>query len=144
MINNFLKPLLIYGIGIMLITVSISGCLGPEKIPVPDNLIPEDQYIDLMVEMQHIIIYHSAEPDSVDADSLKAIVYDEYDVTDEQYRASHEYYQKHVKQQIARVDSAIKRLEAEEKFIMAYIDSMKTVNAKMDSLTKADTTLTDQ
>ncbi len=144
MVNNFFKPLLNFGIGIMLITIAISGCLGPEKIPEPDNLIPEDQYIDLMVEMQHIIIYRSAEPDSVDVDSLKAIVYDEYGVTDEQYQASHEYYQRHVKQQLERVDKAIKRLEDEQKFIMAYIDSMNTVNAKMDSLAKADSTFTDQ
>lgn len=116
----------------------LSGCLGPEEIPKPDNLIAEGNYIDLLIEMQHINTYRNAQPDSVSADSLKALIYDRYDITEEQFLESHTYYQKHVDEQIARVDEALRRLESEKQYIQAHIDSVKAIRARQDSIAQSD------
>lgn len=115
-----------------------SGCIGPEKTPKPDNLIEEDTYIDLLIEMQHITTYRNAQPDSVNADSLKAIVYRDYGVTEEQFLTSHEYYQHDVEGHISRIDQAIQRIEDEKQLIESYMDSIKTEQAKHDSLALPD------
>lgn len=145
MVSKFTKNIFCIGLGTLLSVLILSACVGPEEIPKPKNLIPEDKYIDLMVEIQHIITYRNANPDSsVDADSLKFVVYENYGVTDEQYAASHQYYQRHVDQQVKRVGEALERLKAEEKNIQAHIDSAKETNALQDSLMQADTTLDKQ
>jgi hypothetical protein len=103
----------------------LSSCIGPEEIPPPKNLIAEENYIDLLVEMQHITTYRNAKPDSVNADSLKDLVYKKFGITEEQYLISRQYYQTQVKRQLQRVNEAIRRLEGEEGYIQAHIDSVK-------------------
>jgi|TARA_R100001015_G_C4615658_1_gene171683 hypothetical protein len=99
--------------------------MGTEKSPRPDNLIAEENYIDLLVEMQHITTYRNAMPDSVNADSLKSLIYDKFGITEEEYLTSHQYYQKQVDRQLIRVNEAVRRLEGEEQYIQTHIDSMK-------------------
>lgn len=141
MVSKFTSNIFSFWFEILLAALIFSACVGPEKIPKPKNLIPEEKYIDLMVEIQHIITYRNANPDSSDADSLKLVVFEKYDVTNEQYVASHHYYQRQVDQQIKRVDEALKKLKTEEKYIQAHIDSAIEANALQDSLMRADTTL---
>lgn len=141
MVSKFTKNIFCVGLGTLLSALILSACVGPEEIPKPENLIPENKYIELMVEIQHIITYRNANPDSSnDADSLKLVIYEKYDVTGEQYAASHQYYQRHVDQQVKRVGEALEKLKAEEKYIQAHIDSSIEANARQDSLMKADTT----
>lgn len=116
--------LALYGLILLLLS---SGCVGPEKPPEPDNLIDERNYVDLLVEMQHITTYRDAQPDSVDADSLKKIIYEKFGITEEQFLTTHEYYQKHVEEQLIRVNEAIRQLENEEQFIESHIDSIKAM-----------------
>ncbi len=145
MVSKFTKNIFCIGLGTLLSALILSACVGPEEIPKPKNLIPEDKYIDLMVEIQHIITYRNANVDSsIDVDSLKLVVYENYDVTEEQYAASHQYYQRHVEQQVKRIGEALERLQAEEKYIQAHIDSALEANALQDSLMQADTTLDKQ
>lgn len=140
MVKLIFQPLLKSGSLYLLMVLFLSGCLGPEKIPKPDNLIAEENYIDIMVEMQHINTYRNAQPDSVSADSLKALVYDRYGITEKQFLESHTYYQKHVNEQIARVDEALRRLENEAQYIQAHIDSVKTLRARQNSISQIDST----
>ena len=108
--------------------LTILNCVGPEDTPPPNNLIDERNYIDLLVEMQHITTYRDAQPDSVNADSLKALVYQKFNITEEQFLASHDYYQKQVEKQLNRVNEAIRQLENEEQYIQAHIDSVKATS----------------
>ncbi|WP_421775385.1 DUF4296 domain-containing protein [Gracilimonas sp.] len=117
---------------ILIIIVLVGyGCMGPEEAPKPDNLISEQNYIDLLIEMQHISTYRDAQPDSVNADSLKALVYDKFGITEEQFLNSHTFYQKQVERQLIRVQEVIRQLENEEQYIQVHIDSVKA--AKRDS-----------
>lgn len=102
----------------------ISGCMGPEEIPKPNNLIDENNYVDLMVELQHLKTYQNAYPDSVNTDSIKTIIYNRFGVNEEQFLASHAYYQKHTKEQIARVNEVLNRMNQEKQYIQTHIDSV--------------------
>ncbi|HBX64983.1 MAG TPA: hypothetical protein DEG32_02035, partial [Balneolaceae bacterium] len=94
---------LLLTIGVLSTLLFFSNCMGTEKSPRPDNLIAEENYIDLLVEMQHITTYRNAMPDSVNADSLKSLIYDKFGITEEEYLTSHQYYQKQVDRQLIRV-----------------------------------------
>ena len=115
----------------LLLLITGFGCTEPDETPKPDNLIAEQNYIDLLIEMQHISTYRDAQPDSVNADSLKQLVYQKFGITEEQFLASHTFYQKQVERQLDRVHEAIRQLENEEQYIQAHIDSIKT--AREDS-----------
>lgn len=132
--RNMIKGL-IFG---FILAVSYS-CVGPEDIPEPKNLLSEDIYIDLLVEFQHIITYRNSNPDSVNADSLTALIYDKYQVTEEEFLVSHKYYQKHVEEQIDRIDKALQRIRTEEDQLKAHMDSVREANARQDSIAPADT-----
>ncbi|MEQ8523535.1 DUF4296 domain-containing protein [Gracilimonas sp.] len=118
----------------LFLVVTVFGCLGPEETPKPDNLIDEQNYIDLLIEMQHISTYRDARIEDVNADSLKSLIYNKFNITEEQFLATHEYYQKQVDRQIKRVNEAIRQLENEEQYIQAHIDSVKA--ARRDSTEK--------
>lgn len=119
------------------------GCTGQNDPEKPNDLIPEDQYIDLLIEMQHIQSYRNAEPDSVSADSLKAMVFENYSVTDSQFLASHKYYQLQPDLHLKQIDSVLNRLDNEELRIRSFIDSVQSQRQKTDSLITADS-LSDQ
>lgn len=123
-----------------MMAIFTSGCVGPDAPPKPEDLIEEDIYIDLMVEMQHITTYRNALPDKIDADSLKSIVYQKYGITEEQFVASHEYYQYQVESHILRAEEAIKRLETEKQLIENHMDSVKKAKTRQDSLALPDST----
>ncbi|MFP8487704.1 DUF4296 domain-containing protein [Gracilimonas sp. Q87] len=117
-----------------LMMVVLGGCSGQHKPEKPKDLIPEDKYIDLLVEMQHIQSYRNAEPDSVNADSLKATVYNNYNVTDSQFLASHTYYQLQPERHLEQIDSVLNRLDNEELRIRSFIDSVQSQQQKGDSV----------
>ena len=119
------------------------GCTGQNDPDKPNDLIPEDQYIDLLIEMQHIQSYRNAEPDSVNADSLKAKVFESYSVTDSQFLATHKYYQLQPDHHLRQIDSVLKRLDEEELRIRSFIDSVQSRRQKRDSLVTPDS-LNDQ
>lgn len=139
MIKVLSKRNLTKGILFGLILAFSYSCVGPEEVPKPDNLLAEETYVDLLVEIQHVITYHNSYPDSVNADSLTALIYDKYQVKEEEFLISHQYYQTQVKKQIDRVDEAIRRIRAEEDLLNARIDSLRKVNARKDSIARADT-----
>lgn len=127
-----------YVIGIVLLSGSLISCVGPERPEPPANLIPEDHYIDLLIDMQHIKTWRNVKPDSINADSLKGLIYDRYDITEDHFLSSHTYYQKQVEQQVVRIEEVIRRLEAERDYIQAHIDSLKSVQNEQDSLSVID------
>lgn len=123
-----------------IILVLQAGCREQHIPEKPTDLIPESQYIDLLIEMQHIQSYRNAEPDSVDADSLKALVFEKYSVTDSQFLATHKYYQHQPELHLAQIDSVLERLDNEELRIRSFIDSVQSQRQK----TEAPDSLTEQ
>lgn len=123
-----ISPFLLLGV------LLLSGCSGHRSPDKPSDLIPEDQYIDLLAEMQHIQSYRNAEPDSVNADSLKTVVLKSYNVTDSQFLATHKYYQLQPDRHLEQIDSVLKVLDEEELRIRSFIDSVQSQRQKKDTL----------
>lgn len=90
--------------------ILMTSCSGnPQK---PDNLIEEEKYTDLLVELQLIRSYsENAATDSTTIDSLTSLVFQKYEVTNESFRESHRYYQQFPEEQKIRTDKAIERLK---------------------------------
>lgn len=110
-------------LSILLIFILANCSDDPQK---PDNLIDEDTYTDLMIELQLIRAYgENAETDSTTIDSLTTEVFQKYDVSAESFMESHEYYEHFPEQQKARTEEAIERLK---------MDQVENSDAKMDTL----------
>ncbi len=88
------------------------SCSGSES--PPDNLIEEETYIDLLVELQLLETYRSGVPDSVAADTLRAAIFRKHGVQPEAFRRSHRYYRQNLEEQKERIDEAIERLRRDQ------------------------------
>lgn len=97
-----------------MVLTAIAGCSeDPER---PDDLIPEDDYINLLVELQLINSFsQSSLADSISVDSLVEVSFEKYGTNQEQFAASHTYYQQFPEEQKVRIDSAIQRLRMDER-----------------------------
>ena len=82
-------------------------------MPKPDNLIPEDLYINLLVEVQLLDAYIYTTDTLTNYDSLKLALFDHYEITEEQYRQSNAWYQSNIESHIARLDSVDRMLARE-------------------------------
>ena len=118
---NYLKIIALFGF----LGVIITSCVGIDEPEKPSNLIPEDHYVDILIEFQHIKTWRNTYPDSVNADSLKKIILDRYRITESQFEETHQYYQQNVEEQLIRIEEAIRRLESEKQYIQDHIDSVR-------------------
>ncbi|NGP77078.1 DUF4296 domain-containing protein [Balneolaceae bacterium YR4-1] len=81
----------------------------------PSAVIGEEKYIDLMVELQLFRSYIRTVPsDSATIDSLQTEIFNKYNVTREEFRKSHQYYQQQYVQQKERIDRAIEQLRMDQ------------------------------
>ena len=78
----------------------------------PSDLIGEKKYIDLMVELQLLQSYQKyQQPDSTAVDSLRNIIFQRYEVTENQFNQSHQYYQdQNIRNQRDRIGKAVEEL----------------------------------
>lgn len=93
---------------LLCIWLAAFGCSNNE----PSNLIGEDKYINLMVELQLLQSYQKyQQPDSTTVDSLREIIFQRYEVTENQFEQSHQYYQDHnIRNQRDRIGKAVEEL----------------------------------
>lgn len=82
----------------------------------PRHLIPENTYVDLLVELQLLDSYvYYSQPDSLKVDSLRMVIFRHYGVTASQFRASHTYYQDHdLEAHRSRIGKAIEALRKDK------------------------------
>lgn len=81
----------------------------------PDELLNENTYVNLLVELQLVRSYAEASQlDSLAADSLAEEVFNKYGTSGEQFRESHHYYQQFPREQKERVDKAIELLRMDQ------------------------------
>lgn len=94
------------------ISTSLGGCTEVQDIK-PKNLIPEDIYIDLLVELQLLRSYSYTDP-ALDKDSAAVVIFKKYSVNAEEFFKSHDFYQTQIEKQIERVNLAIERIKREQ------------------------------
>jgi len=98
----------------LILLAGVSACSSVGGDAPPENLVEEDTYIHLLIELQLLRSYQeSLPPDSLNVDSLKSVIFDKYGVTELQFRMSHSYYQRQVDEQKQRVVRAIDSLRME-------------------------------
>jgi hypothetical protein len=97
---------------LLLTVIYAAGCNQDSS---PSAVIGEEKYIDLMVELQLFRSYIRTVPaDSSTIDSLQTEIYKKYNVTQEEFRKSHEYYQQQYVEQKERIDKAIEQLRMDQ------------------------------
>lgn len=89
----------------MMASLLLTGCSDE-----PEDLIPEDDYINLLVEFELVNAFNS---DTGDTDTvLRAIdqIFIEYGVTEDQFLQTHAFYQRDVENQVNRHRTAVERV----------------------------------
>lgn len=115
-------PRVLLLLGILLLSSFFLNC-EEEPFPKPDDLIPEDTYIRLMVDVQlfDALVYTS---DSLsNADSLRHALFEQYHTNEDVFLRSHYYYQSNIGKHNARLDSALNALAEEQKKLYQGSDS---------------------
>lgn len=97
--------------GIFLTSVA---CDVKETIPKPKNLIPEETYVNIMLELHILDSWVFTSTDSTFSDSITTKLFDFYNIDKQQFISSHTYYQSQIDGQISRIDSALKLLRSEQ------------------------------
>ncbi len=109
----------------------LSSCFDHDDRPA--DLLPEETYIDLMVELQLLKSYQERQQtDSTSADSLRNAIFEKHGATEERFSKSHRYYQEDIEAQRERISRAIEKLRKDR------ISAMDTT--EKDSTSIADTT----
>ena len=98
----------------------------------PADLIAEETYIDLIVELQLLQSYVSYnQPDSLAVDSLRNEIFNHYNVSESQFQESHQYYQDHdLRAQRDRIGAAVEDLRKDK---MAGQDSTASQSDSLDT-----------
>lgn len=91
-------------------TFLIVGCTDDTA---PHDLIPEDTYIDLIVEFEMIYSLHGEHKDSVLTASLIEKVLENYGITQDRFERSHAWYDQQINEQLQRFRKALDRLNEE-------------------------------
>lgn len=89
------------GILLFLFAAFFSSCGDPTA---PEDLLEEELYINVFTELLVINQLNEEKLDGVSRDYLREQVYEEYDVTREQFDRTHQYYQKQPDKQLDRLD----------------------------------------
>ncbi len=98
--------------------ISGLGCGEKEVVPKPKNLIPEDTYISLVVEIQLLDALSYTSEDSTFVDSIQKELFKHYEFSEDDFRESNAYYQSKIEDHIVRIDSALKAIEREQKVLI--------------------------
>lgn len=86
---------------VLCLLLLFSGCGEPDK---PKDLMPESEYTDLLLEVfitQHLIQLKEL---TDKRDSVMTDLFDRYNVTEEEFQRSHQYYQIQTDGQKERID----------------------------------------
>lgn len=95
----------------------IAGCEEESIFPRPADLLAEDDYITIFIELQLFDAFIQSADSTGKVDSLKTELFSYYQISEERFLNSHRYYQSDMDAQNVRIDSAV-----------------AIINAKLDSL----------
>lgn len=126
----------IYFLILLLLLFQVSCSDNRSISEKPDNLIAEEVYKDLIAEFQLIKAQNTVmQPEEIYPDSAKLLIYRKYNITEEQFLQSNEYYQQQIGSQIKRISQVIEELEEEQSALLkSNIDSLQVDSMALDSL----------
>ena len=120
---------------ILLIFISslmMASCNESEKLP--ENLLPEDTYMQLLGELYLAHNLRDLDIENIQmTDSVRQELFSKYGTTREQFTESHHYYQRDLNGQIRRVDKLRNLIRDEAKHIGTTVDSIKKAPVSQDA-----------
>lgn len=96
---------------LLLVFIPMAGCQKEDE--PPEELISEDVYRDLLMETVMTGYYIQLMGIEDQRDSLFAVLFDEYGVTQAAYDSSHAWYHRDVEAQTQRIESIREELNEE-------------------------------
>ena len=102
---HLLKLRLSFSLLLLFLLVAVSAC---ERKPA--DLIPEDVYVNLLVEFEIINFLYGSEADSLAQREFLNLVFRSYNISPEQFDRSHAWYERDVEAQIQRKRLAVDRM----------------------------------
>lgn len=118
-----MKASKIYITGILILSVFMLSCTDSK----PENLMPEDQYIDLFAELSVLNQLRDEQIEGISRDYLREQIFERHNTTEEIFRVSHNYYQRDAEKQTERIELVVKKVEKERDLIQAYVDSLERI-----------------
>lgn len=97
-----------------ILVIFFVGCAEKELVPKPENLIPEEIYVKVIVELQLLDSWVYTSEEITNPDSIMLEMFAFYGLTETQFEQSHAYYQSHPENHLARIDSALIILHKEQ------------------------------
>ncbi|NBC65290.1 MAG: DUF4296 domain-containing protein [Bacteroidetes bacterium] len=122
---------------VFILLIILPGC-SSESSP-PDELIDEQTYEQMFMEFAIINQLDKRILEDRSQEELRQLVYKHYNVTEEEFRISHEYYEQHVEEQLERVRdmSDILREERDSLVVIERKYGRVTSPEQADSLRQA-------
>lgn len=109
------------------------GC-EPES-SAPDEIINEETYERMFIEFAIINQLDQQLLNNISQEELRSKVYESYGVSEDEFRISHEYYERNIEEQIERVKEINKILREERDSIQVIQRKFETTpREKLDSL----------
>ncbi|MEX0646788.1 MAG: hypothetical protein WEA56_11340 [Balneolaceae bacterium] len=119
---------------LLLFTMAVSSCGDREKY------ISEDLYITVFTELV-ILNQINDEIADTEKDEIREEVFTHYNISEEEFRIAHEFYERQNEKQVARMDSISKNLrDVRDEISQAERDQ----RAVIDSLRKAEDNQADE
>lgn len=94
---------------IFLVALFLAACNGEAEL-IPDDVIPEETYIKMLIELEMAHSFKVLPEDSVYVVRLLDGVFEHYGVTLDQFERSHEWYARDTHEQLRRYRRAIDKL----------------------------------
>jgi hypothetical protein len=122
---------------VLILLIVLPGC-SSESNP-PDELIDEQTYEQIFMEFAIINQLDKRILEDRSQEELRQLVYEHYDVTEEEFKISHEYYEQNVEEQLERVRdmSDILREERDSLVVIERKYGRVTTPEQADSLRQA-------
>ena len=122
---------------VLTLLIVLLGC-SSESNP-PDELIDEQTYEQIFMEFAIINQLDKRILEDRSQEELRQLVYEHYDVTEEEFKISHEYYEQNVEEQLERVRdmSDILREERDSLVVIERKYGRVTTPEQADSLRQA-------
>lgn len=93
-----------YGLILLLIFPVFSGCNSE------DNIISEELYITVFTELALLNQMNDERFPESEKEQIRSEIFENYDLSEEEFRISHEFYERQTPEQIARMDTVSVRL----------------------------------
>lgn len=123
----------------LLLLIIFTAC-GDEK---PEDVMEEDIYVTVFSELLVVNQLSDEQLDDANRQDLVDDIYEKYNTSEEEFKASHLYYQKQPEEQLKRLDVIEEMISAERDTIQASLreyqdEELRKQRAEADSLDALD------